>query len=81
MNVSLLTDLVLAFGTSFFTAQGDTQTAATLRKLQAAKAAGANVEWHMQQVADALLNDQPLDWEELDKEITAEVDEFLARSG
>lgn len=80
MNVSLLTDLVLAFGTSFFTAQGDTMKAAMMRKLQSAKAAGANVEWHMQQVADALLNDQPLDWEELDKAITAEVDEFLARS-
>lgn len=81
MNVSLLADLVLAFGTTFFTAQGDTKTAAVLRKLQAAKAAGANVEAHMQQVADALLNDQPLDWEDLDRAIDEEVNEFLARSG
>lgn len=79
MNLALLFDLVLGFGVSFFTAQGDTRTTATLRKLQQAKASGANVEAHMQQVADNLIAGIPLDWDALDAAIDSEVDEFLSR--
>lgn len=79
MNISLLLDLILGFGVSFFDAQGRSEVSDTLKKLQMAKDAGANVEAHMQRIADALLTDVPLDWESLAAEINSEVDEFLAR--
>ena len=79
MKLSLLFDMVLGFGISFFTAQNDAKTVSTLRKLQAAKAAGANIDDHMQRVADSLLAGKPLDWDSLDAAIDKEVNEFLAR--
>jgi len=79
MQVSLLFDMVLGFGISFFTSQNDTRTVATLRKLQAAKVAGANIDDHMQRVADSLLAGEPLDWDSLDAAIDAETKEFLDR--
>lgn len=78
LSLSLLFDLVLGFGMSFYDAQGDTKKSATLRKLQKAKASGANVDAHMQKVADDLLGNVPLDWDQLDADIDAAVDEFLA---
>lgn len=80
MNPALLIDLILAFGLSFFTAQGDDSMAAAIRKIKAAKDSGLNVDRHMQAVADALLNDEPLDWDVLNAQIDAEVDEFLGVS-
>lgn len=79
MNLSLLFDLILGFGMSFFTAQGETYKVGVLRKLQKAKASGANVDAFMQQVAQDLLGDVPLAWEELDANIDAAADEFLSR--
>lgn len=79
MNVSLLFDLIIGFGISFFDAQGRNEVSSTLRKLQQAKTSGANVEAHMQTVAEALAANEPLDWDTLTAEIDAEVDEFLNR--
>ena len=79
MNLALLFDLVLGFGVSFFTSQNDTRTVATLRKLQSAKASGANIDAHMQSVADNLIAGVPLDWDALDDAIDAEAEEFLSR--
>ena len=79
MNWKLWADVILAFGISLFTAQNDQRTAATLRKLQATKDSNTRFEEHMQRVADGLIAGEPLDWDELDAEIDAEVDEFLSR--
>lgn len=77
LSLSLLFDLVLGFGMSFYDAQGDAAKSATLRKLQKAKAAGANVDAHMQKVADDLLGNVPLDWTQLDADIDAAAADFL----
>ena len=77
MNPALLLDLILAFGLSFFTAQNDDAMAGVIRKIKAAKDSGLNVDRHMAAVAAALLNDEPMDWDSLNAEIDAEVDEFL----
>lgn len=77
LSLSLLFDLMLGFGMSFYDAQGDAAKSATLRKLQKAKASGVNVDAHMQQVADDLLGNVPLDWAQMDAEIDDEVADFL----
>lgn len=79
MNLATLFDLVLGFGISFYTSQNDTRAVSSLRKLQAAKASGANVNAHMQRVADNMIAGLPMDWDALDTDIDAEVNEFLSR--
>ena len=79
MNPAILFDLVIGFGVSFFTAQGNERTAGILRKLQAARVSGANIDAHMARVAESLIQGTPLDWEALEAEIDSEVEAFLAR--
>jgi len=79
MNIGLILDLVLGFGMSFFTAQGETQKADILRKLASMKAAGQDIDAHMERVAAALTAGTPLDWDQLQRDIDVEVDEFLSR--
>lgn len=74
----MLFDLILGFGVSFFTAQGDAKTVTTLRKLKSAKDSGADIDAHMQEVADRLVAGDPLDWDRLDADIDRAVDQFLS---
>lgn len=79
MNISLIFDLVIAFGVQLFTSQGQDDVVDVLKKLKGAKDAGANVDAHLAAVAHALETGEPLDWEALDALIDAEVAEFLER--
>ena len=76
--MDLAISLALAFGRAFFVAQNDTRAVASIDKLVEAKRSGANVDAHMQRVADSLLAGEPMDWDALDAEIDAEVAAFLA---
>lgn len=81
MNPSLLFDLVIAFGVSFFTAQGRPEAVEVLRKLREAKQSGANVDDYMAEVARTLTASEVLDWTALNARIDATVADFLTRSG
>ncbi len=79
MPKSLLFELILVFSQTFLRAQGNDETAAYLQKVLALKAAGGNIDAHMQKVADILLADDPVDLEGLIDRINSEVDELLGR--
>ena len=79
MRGALIADLFLGFATVLFQDRKDKKVIAYINKVVALKAAGGNVDVHMQAVADYLQGGKPLDFKELTKRVNSEVDELLGR--
>lgn len=71
MEIALMTIRALAY---LFRLQGEDRAASALDRLAAGIEAGADVNEHMQTVADALNDDNPLQWDEAIARIEANSD-------
>lgn len=74
----MLFDFILAFGIPFFTGQGNTKAVSIINKLNIARQSGQNIDAHMQEVADYMAGNGPLDWDQLDSNVDSAVASFLS---
>jgi len=79
MRAALLTDFLLGIALQVFTANKNLKAVNYIKKVMALKKAGADVNDHMQQVANYLQGGKAPDYADLNRRIKAETDELLAR--
>ena len=78
MDISLGFSLAIGAARAVFASRGDTRAVGEIDKLLDARQSGANVDAQLQVVADGLNNDQPIDWDQVDADREAAVNEFLS---
>lgn len=79
MNLSLIADLILGVAWNVFDVRGDVRAKQYIDKILAAKAQGADVEAHMEQVAEMLRGNGDLDYDAQLIRLDATVSKFLNR--
>ena len=80
MDPKTIVRLTLAFGRAFLATQGETEAVEYIDQVRDAYNAGANVDRHLQAIAEFLDGGGVPDFPTLRSELQAEVDEFLART-
>lgn len=79
MRSTLIIDLILGVALNLFQDRKDKKAIAYINKVVKLKAAGGDVNQHMQAVADYLNGGKPVDFKDLTSRINSEVDELLGR--